>query len=136
MCPYIIDGISVSLHKYFGDAYKIYAETVEQGLKIPCFFIGHEDTSRKNMIGGRYFSRYSFDISYFPKEGKLEMLEIAEKLMDCLKIIELPDGSPVRGRNMRFNIANGILHFYISYSMFLEEVEVKDKMEGMVYRIL
>lgn len=33
----IIDGISISLNAEFGDDYKIYTESIEQGLKEPCF---------------------------------------------------------------------------------------------------
>lgn len=34
----IIEGISISLNAEFGDNYTTYTESVEQGLKEPCFF--------------------------------------------------------------------------------------------------
>lgn len=35
----IIEGISISLNAEFGDNYTTYTESVEQGLKEPCFFV-------------------------------------------------------------------------------------------------
>ena len=35
----IIDSIGISLNAEFGDKYTIYSESIEQGLKEPCFFI-------------------------------------------------------------------------------------------------
>jgi len=131
----IIDGISLRLDEYFGDDYKIYLEAVEQGVRTPCFFVKHEETMRKKLIGERYLARYKFDINYFPKNDKHEMLSHAELLEDCLGLIELPDGDLVRGRGMRFSIKDGILHFYVEYVMILMAVGVKDFMGSMDYRI-
>lgn len=35
----IIEAISVSLNKEFGDDYETHMEEIKQGLKEPCFFI-------------------------------------------------------------------------------------------------
>jgi len=136
MCNDIIDGISCALNEYFGEEYKIYAETVEQGLSSPCFFISHEDTQKKKMLGDRYIARYNFDIQYFPKESKAEMLDMAERLPECLDNIELSDGSSVRGKGMRYSIINGVLHFNVSFSVILAKMAEADIMDSISYSIL
>ena len=132
----IVNGISVKLNEYFGDEYKIYAETVEQGTALPCFFINHEEMTKKKLLGERYLMMYSFDINYFPQNDKLEMLDIAEKLQDCLKIIKIADGDLIRGSRMRFNINNGVLHFYVGYSMILTETGETDYMDSFLYKLI
>ena len=136
MCIDIIDGISAALNAYFGDEYRIYAEPLEQGLSLPCFFVNHEDTVKKKMLGDRFIAHYSFDVSYYPKNSKLEMLETAEKLYECLNIIELAGGDLVRGRSMRYTISNGILHFYVSFSLILETEAEHDYMGAFNYRLV
>ena len=136
MCLDIIDGISVKLNEYFGDEYKIYAETVEQGLSLPCFFIDHEETINSRMLGERYLVKYSFDINYFPKNDKSEMLLTAEKLGDCLKLVELPNSDFIRGKEMRYKIKNGVLHFYVAFNLILTMSETPDLMGSFDYKLL
>ena len=40
----IIEGISIAINTEFEDVYTIYTESVEQGLKEPCFFIKQRDS--------------------------------------------------------------------------------------------
>ena len=136
MCLDIIDGISVKINEYFGDDYKIYSETVEQGLSLPCFFINHEETVRKKLLGERYLTTYSFLINYFPQNNKEEMIIAAEKLTDCLRLVEMPDGDTIRGKGIRFNITNGVLQFYISFTLILTANEEHDIMDSIDYRII
>ena len=49
----IIRAISVSLNNEFGDNYTIYTETVEQGLKEPCFFISCINPTNNLFLGKR-----------------------------------------------------------------------------------
>ena len=51
----IIEGISISLNAEFGDNYTTYTESVEQGLKEPCFFVFCINPTNRVFLGKRYF---------------------------------------------------------------------------------
>ena len=48
-----IESISIKLNQVFGDGYEIHTESVEQGLKEPCFFIVPLEASETQIIGNR-----------------------------------------------------------------------------------
>ena len=50
----IIEGISISLNAEFGDNYTTYTESVEQGLKEPCFFVFCINPTNRVFLGKRY----------------------------------------------------------------------------------
>ena len=91
----LINGISIKLNQVFGDEYRIYTNSVTQGLTEPCFFIAVVDSSQAQLIGNRYFRQHSFDIHYFPaSEGdNEEILSVASELFETLEYINLPNGT-------------------------------------------
>jgi len=130
----LIDGISIKLNQVFGDGMKIYSESVEQGLKEPCFFIAVLNPSQNQMIGLRYFRQHPFDIHYFPAiPGNNEEIQaVASQLLDALEYITLLDGSMVRGTEMNHEKVDGVLHFFVQYNMFVTKSVVLDDMETLV----
>ena len=96
----LINGISIKLNQVFGDEYRIYTNSVTQGLTEPCFFIAVVDSSQAQLIGNRYFRQHSFDIHYFPaSEGdNEEILSVASELFEILEYINLPNGTPASNK--------------------------------------
>lgn len=128
----IIDGISISLNAEFGDDYKIYTESIEQGLKEPCFSIICVNPTNDLYLGKRYFRKNQFCIQYFPKgEDKYaECLDVAERMFDCLEVISVGDDLQ-RGTSMHGEVVDRVLHFFVNYDMFVYKVESTDAMEGI-----
>lgn len=50
----IVEAISCSLNKEFGDDYEIHNEEIKQGLKEPCFFIACLNPNNNLFLGKRY----------------------------------------------------------------------------------
>ena len=127
----IIKGVSVRLYDSFGDAYRIYQNDVEQGLKEPCFFIQILEPSRSPLLGQRSMVRIPLDISYFPRRGgnNDEMLSVGWQLMEQLEYITLPNGDTVRGTKMTFEVVDGVLHFFVGYNMTILHPEDKQFMD-------
>lgn len=126
-----ITGISNALYKEFG--YENHMEEIKQDLKEPCFFIGVLNPSLKKYPGGRYKSDNSFIIQYFPKRGDsaaAECYSVAERMGWCLEIITA-DGVPLRGSGMRYEITDGILHFFVSYNFFIYKLEQHETMGSL-----
>lgn len=130
----LVDGLSVRLHETFGDTYRIYADrSIEQDLRVPAFFIRLINASQQQMIGTRYKSTSSFDVHYFPSKADdyTEMNAVGERLLDALEVIQLLDGDLVRGRRMRYQDTDGVLHFFVSYTTFPRKVVEQQPMEAM-----
>lgn len=127
----IINAISVALDKEFGDECEIYPESVEQGLKEPCFSIALITPRTKQVLGNRYFRTHLFCIHYFPKKDKAECYAVQERLMDCLEYINL-DGDDIRGTNINGEITDGVLHCYVNYNLYVnKELKREDPMEQL-----
>lgn len=128
----IIDGISISLNAEFGDDYKIYTESIEQGLKEPCFSVICVNPTNELYLGKRYFRQNRFCIQYFPKgeEKYTECMDVLERMYDCLEIINVGD-DPQRGTSMHGEVVDHVLNFFVNYDMFVYRVESTDAMEGI-----
>lgn len=129
----IIDGISISLNAEFGDDYNIYTESIEQGLKEPCFSILCVNPTNELFRGKRYFRKNLFCIQYFPSsndEKYAECMEVLERMFDCLEIINVVD-DPQRGTKMHGEVVDGVLNFFVNYDMFVYKVEDTTEMESL-----
>lgn len=126
----IVKAISIALNTEFGDAYKIYAEEVKQGLKEPCFFVFCINPTNELFLGKRYFRANQFCIQYFPSTNKKkeESNEVADRLYLCLELIAV-DGDLVRASKMRYEMVDGILNFFLNYDLFVYHKEQIDLME-------
>ena len=131
MVSELIKGIPIALAGAFGDGRHIYINDVKQGLREPCFFVAVLEPSRKILVGSRYRYKNPFCITYIPKDegNNAEMLETAERMADALEVIKLMNGDCVRGTDLRFEIVDGNLQFFVSYDMDVINYEERTPME-------
>lgn len=124
----ILYGISQSIDKEFGETYRIYTETAEQGLEAPCFFIACTSPLTERFIGKRYKNQYAFCIQYFTESEnrKLECNDITERLQDCLEYINV-GGDLLYGSSMQSQYTEGILTFYVNYNFFTYKLKEEDR---------
>lgn len=115
----IIDGILQALREEFGEGYTLYTESVEQGLKEPCFFVMCINPQINLFRGVRYFVENQFAISYFPstKFPKAEINDVTERLYSCLEYITA-NGDLLMSRNLSNAIEDNVLHFFVNYNYF------------------
>lgn len=135
----IIESISISLNDEFGDEYTTYTESVEQGLNEPCFFVFCINPTNRIFLGKRYFRENQFCIQYFPTDkdkdrAREECNEVAERLYLCLEYITVT-GDLVRGTKMNYEIADGVLNFFVNYDLFVYKIEPSDAMEEILQNI-
>lgn len=127
----IIAGISNTLDVAYG--YEIYGEEIKQGLKEPCFFLRCINPTNSLFLGKRYFRKNNFVIQYFPKskyEQNAECYEMAEGLMQHLEVIPVLDAT-IRGTEMKYEVIDGVLNFFVNYDCFVYKVDKKVLMETM-----
>lgn len=118
MLTEIIKGISMKLNAAFGDGYKIYQNDVEQGLKEPCFFIQILKPELSPLLGRRSLKRNPFDILYHPSApgNNVEMITVADRMMEALEFITLPNGDSLRSTGINYEIVDDVLHFFVNFN--------------------
>lgn len=126
----IIEAISINLDKEFG--YEIHMEEIKQDLTEPCFFVSCLNPTTELYLGKRYFRTNQFCIQYFPNTDnkQRECNDVAERLLWCLEYITL-DGDPARGTAMRYELTDGVLHFFVNYDCFVYRMVESTAMETM-----
>ena len=120
----IIESISITLNAEFGDKYKIHREEKKQGLKEPCFFIQCLNPTEELFFWKRYFRKNQFCIQYFPENklhGKEECYAVGERLFSCLEYLDV-GGDLVMGTKRKYEVVDGILHFFVNYDLFVYKV--------------
>ncbi len=130
----IIEAISIALDDKFGEGYEIYSEEIRQGLKEPCFFIFCLSPSAKLFFGKRYFRINPFCIQYFPATDKKqrECLQVAEQMYECLEYLTIDgEDSPMRGTNLKYEVVDGVLNFFVNYDCFIYKMEQQTPMEDL-----
>ncbi len=124
MLDQIINGIAQKLNQVFGDETEIYIDEVEQDLKEPCFLILCIDGGQEQGVGPLYFREQAFDIHYFPqskKQSTREINSVLGLLYEELEYIEV-SGNLVRGTEMKHEVIDGVLHFFVHYDIWLRKV--------------
>jgi len=141
MIDKIIDAVANALHTEYA-TYKIYTERVKQGLIEPCFYISVIDSTRKRVHTNRYLENNNFDILYFPlkSENNSEMQSVANELYHVCEFISIDDDK-FKGFDMKHQVIDGVLHFFVSYNLYLtkaltvDDVEYSENMEDLTYNI-
>lgn len=136
MIDIITDGISIAINTEFNDTYDIYTESVEQGLKEPCFLILCINPTMTQFLGKRYFRTNQFCINYFPSsdEKRSECNSVAERLFSALEYITV-DGDLIRGTDLHWEIVDGVLNFFVNYDLFVyKNVESAETMETLEHK--
>ena len=130
----IIEAISVTLNKEFGDDYEIHMEEIKQGLKEPCFFITCLNPTTELFLGKRYFRTNQFCIQYFPEtnEKQRECNGVAERMLQCLEYITIyGEDKPIMGTKMKYEVVDGVLNFFVNYDCFVRKIEQQTPMESL-----
>lgn len=125
----VLDSVIATLKQNFPDI-GTYSEESGQGLEEPYFYVKLFSVSQNQLLGQRYLRNHSFDIHYFAGSN-LALHEMAEQLYDKLELISL-DGGLVRGRGMRHEIVDGVLHWFVAYNFHvMRSVEPDPLMQSM-----
>ena len=130
MIQSIIDGIIKAIRIEYDRSFRIYTESVEQGLEEPCFSILCLTGSEEQNVGTRRSREHLFNITYFPASDTpiSECQNVMEKLYDLLNLIEA-DITKLRGKKMKGDVVDNVLQFQVTYSFFLLESNLEDGME-------
>lgn len=126
----IRSAIVVKLRELFPDI-TVYKEKIEQGIRYPHFFILPLNTTYEKELGLRGWVYYQVNIRYRPTQdfnSKYSDLEqVGTDLMWALDTIAVA-GYPLRGRDMNYQIVDGVLQFFINFRMRIKQEQEIEKM--------
>lgn len=129
----IKNGIAAALTSEFGDKYSIYTESVEQGLKRPCFFILHKGTKYDYIPMNRCIAYYNFEIDIIFNERLNQGINsIAQNIFDAVKIINC-EGGKINAFNLELIVEEGKYKIEVTYCISgrftKEEYELMEKLD-------
>ncbi|MBP1582174.1 MAG: hypothetical protein J6A26_07245 [Oscillospiraceae bacterium] len=126
------DGIIEALYQEFGAGYEIYIESVEQGLKEPCFLLSCLSHERELHVSRLYERSNLFSIQYFPStiNKQEEFAAVSERLYDCLEYITVA-GRLLRGQDLKGEPSDDILTFTARYDLFVLKQQEKTMMSDL-----
>lgn len=110
----------------------IYKEKVEQGLKYPSFFILQLNVTQEGDLIPYRWLNFQMNIRYRPTKDynskRSELDQLGLDMLDGLEEVEV-EGKPLRGRDMNYEIIDGVLQFFINFRMRVKkEQEAGQKM--------
>lgn len=116
----VISAISDALMQEFGEGCRVCTEPVNQEAEKPYFYAVCESSSISPAGRDKYSRSNRFCIHYHPREGEAnwECGEAAERLIWRLGQLTIAGGA-YRGTAMKFEIAEGALHFYVNYDCYV-----------------
>ena len=127
----VIIGITKKLEVFKVD---VYIDEIKTKLNTPSFLVQLIEHSHIRHPSNRYKKVFPVEVVYFPdvrknKSVNCEIYDVISELNYLLEIIELSDGTLIRGLYMDHLVEDNTLHFYVTYSTFvrLENDVVKMK---------
>ncbi|WP_378127449.1 phage tail terminator family protein [Cohnella boryungensis] len=129
------NSVRYAVHAALDDTFPeipISGEEIPQGLEAPYFYVRLLEPGHTRELGRRYKRRYPFVIRYFAIDRQNDaMYSMAEQLTEALERITV-GGCPCDGHDIRFQIENEVLYFWVTYSLFVWKPRPDDpKMETL-----
>lgn len=118
MIQEVINGIINAIRTSYDETYRIYTESIEQGLIEPCFSILSLNPSGDRELGDRFKRYFPFMITYFPssKEPIAECNAVCEELLGLLADVQTSIGL-LHASTIGGEIVDGNLQFNVQYNI-------------------
>lgn len=120
------NAVTQALQAAFPDI-PVYGEEPDQTQDSPRLYVRLPEGTHTQEMGRRFRRENPVVVRYNPS-GALpneDMYAMAERLTAELQQVSL-SGRPLTGRDMRFEIAEGVLMFYVTYSFVVAAQEPAD----------
>lgn len=132
----ILHGITRAIHAEFPD-WEIHTDKLKQDVEEPCFFVQPIYNNQKRFPCNRVKFETNFLIQFLcERMSNKEKVEIGNKLHEILEIIELDDGTKLRGRNRNSTVYEYCVNFSVDYNGFMVEiVETEDFVDNITIHI-
>ena len=118
MIQEVINGIISAIRTSFDETFRIYTESIEQGLVEPCFSILSLNPSGERELGDRFKRFFPFMITYFPSSDEpiAECNAVCEELLGILADITTNIGL-LHAIELSGEVIDGNLQFNVQYNI-------------------
>ena len=127
----IFDGVTLALHAAFPAPARIYGDEVKQDLKPGDFNVVMPGAGHNLELTRRYKRTPTLDVIYYPKHGKAECYDVADRLTAVLESITTPEGDVVHATSCEWTITGGVLHVLVTYDHFVRVPQEHIMMETL-----
>ena len=137
MITKFLNGVITGLHTEFGDGYQYRIEDTEQNFKKPAFRVDILNPTIRSNHPKKYERTFPLVIHYFTDKPETnsankDCYAVAERIMDAIEYITV-DSSLFRGEEISFELVEGVLQFFITYSTEVIKQEELVMMEDGTY---
>ena len=125
----LITGVMTRLRDTFGEDTTVYFDEVKQELNEPCFFVRTLEVSQELVVRNRYWRVYHLDIEYHPEDRQQtarEIADVANAMLMAMEYIHIGENL-TRGTNIRYEVQDKVLHFFVDYDFFVFKVLEKEE---------
>ena len=95
----LLEGAAQSVRGVFGEGTAVYLGREEHGVKRPCVFLEARVANRRPLPFGREELTLTVTANYLSRDNE-ELRETLERLTRALSVVELPDGTLLRGTQL------------------------------------
>ena len=127
----ILDGVSLALHAAFPAPVQVHGGEVQQGLRRGDFNVIMPGATHAQEVGHCYRRSLTLDVIYYPRQGRAECYDVADRLTAVLESITTPEGDLVHATSCEWNITGGVLHVLVTYDHFVRVPEELVLMETL-----
>ena len=127
----IFDGVTLALHAAFPAPARIYGDEVKQDLKPGDFNVVMPGAGHNLELTRRYKRTPTLDVIYYPKHGKAECYDVADRLTAVLESITTPEGDVVHATSCEWTVTGGVLHVLVGYAHFVYKPSEEIMMETL-----
>lgn len=109
----------------------LYKNKVPKDFKKPCFFISQIEPKMQRVNRNRYKLDYLMCIRYHnDKVSRTDLDSVGFNLMDIFEIL-IDDEPLCHGKNLRYEIVDDVLQFFVSYSLRVIKPVESTKMKNL-----
>ncbi len=127
----IFDGVTLALHTAFPAPARVHGDEVKQGLKPGDFNVTMPSAGHSLELTRRYKRTPILDVIYYPKCGKAECYDVADKLTSVLESITTPAGDVIHATSCEWTVTDGVLHVLVGYDHFVYKTREEILMETL-----
>ena len=133
---YFISSITLQLKSGVPEVTKRYKESQNQDIVRPCFLVKEITSGQDKLMFNRYRRNPRIRITYLPKDSSSveeDCRAMGERLYEVFRILTLPNGRSIFGREMSYEIVDNELRFTVEFPVQVVWAEEEQpKMETLI----
>lgn len=122
---------TLALH-YPNPEYTLYKNKPQKGMKTPCFFIEQIEPKLRKKSSDRYNLSSLMTIRlHNDNASRTDLDSVGFNLMDIFTTLYVEGEALCHGKDIKYKVIDGVLHFFVTYSLTVIKPKKSIKMEEL-----